>query len=534
MQFLRTTLGLALVGGLLFWLALPPFDLGFLAWVAPLPWVWIVLQPQFADRRPYRSIYAAYFLFWLAALHWLTLPHWATSFGWIALSFYLAFYLPAFIALSRVCVHQWRMPVALACPLVWVGLEFVQSYLLTGFMMVVLGQTQYRWTKLIQIADVTSTYGLSFAIMLVAACLAQFWPHAGRKPNYWRLAPIVACFAFLLLYGWWRTAEDTTEPGPTVALIQGDVGTELKADPAKNQLIFEQYGRLTLRALQEAEALDLIVWPETMFRYPWLTFAEGYKPDASRPYTPEDEMRASKQAIDNVVLPIRTPMLLGVDRLHSTNAGNQRFNTALFVDRDGSLLGNYAKSHLVMFGEYVPFAKRFPFLYKLTPLGAGSEAGTAATAVNVNGVCYSPSICFETTLARVMRRLVNEAKSGPDGCDPQVLVNLTNDGWFWGSAELDIHLICGVFRAVECRKPLLVAANTGFSAWISSDGKIVKQAKRRAEDVIIAKPQIDHRQSFYLSYGDVFAIPCFLVVLAATASGLWQSSKQRRTTTART
>jgi apolipoprotein N-acyltransferase len=244
-------------------------------------------------------------------------------------------------------------------------------------------------------------------------------------------------------------------------------------------------------------------------------------------------MAASKQAIDNVVLPVRTPMLLGIDRWHYTNSGNQRFNTALFVDRDGTLLGNYAKSHLVMFGEYVPFAKRFPFLYKLTPLGAGSEAGTSATAVNVNGVCYCPSICFETTLARVMRRLVNEAKAKADGCDPQVLVNLTNDGWFWGSAELDIHLICGVFRAVECRKPLLVAANTGFSAWISSNGQIVKQAKRRAEDVIIAKPQIDHRHSFYLSYGDIFAIPSFLVVLAASMAGTSQLFLQRRPPTAR-
>jgi apolipoprotein N-acyltransferase len=85
-------------------------------------------------------------------------------------------------------------------------------------------------------------------------------------------------------------------------------------------------------------------------------------------------------------------------------------------------------------------------------------------------------------------------------------VNVTNDGWFWGSSELDLHLICGVFRAVECRKPLVIAANTGFSAWIDSDGRIVRQGKRRAEDVIIATPQPDLRRSLYLAYGDVFAL----------------------------
>jgi apolipoprotein N-acyltransferase len=160
-------------------------------------------------------------------------------------------------------------------------------------------------------------------------------------------------------------------------------------------------------------------------------------------------------------------------------------------------------------------------LYKLTPLAVGSEPGKEAAAVDVSGVCYSPSICFETTLARVIRGLINEARrTGP--CNPQVLVNVTNDGWFWGSAELDMHLFCGVFRAIECRKPLLIAANTGFSAWIDSDGRIVRQGRRRAEDVIIAHPRLDRRSSFYLAYGDVFAWPCLLVSLAAAAVGAWE------------
>ena len=313
----------------------------------------------------------------------------------------------------------------------------------------------------------------------------------------------------------------TRSAGPTVALIQGDIDTELKADPSKNQQIFEEYGRLTAKALSRSRNLDLIVWPETMFRYPWLTFADDYKPEEELLYSPQESIAASKQAIRNVLLPIGVPMLIGIDRWHQTNAGMQRYNTAMFVDREGDTLGSYAKSHLVMFGEYVPFAKQYPFLYKLTPLAAGVERGEAAAAVDVNGVCYCPSICFETTLARVMRRLVNDARSSKSGCDPQVLVNLTNDGWFWGSAELDMHLICGVFRAVECRKPLLVAANTGFSAWVDSDGRIIRQGKRRAEDVIIARPRIDQRESFYLNYGDLFAWPCLLIAAAAAATGLW-------------
>ena len=88
------------------------------------------------------------------------------------------------------------------------------------------------------------------------------------------------------------------------------------------------------------------------------------------------------------------------------------------------------------------------------------------------------------------------------GIEPDVLVNLTNDGWFWGSSELDMHLVCGVFRAVECRKPMLIAANTGFSAWIDADGRIQAQGPRRDADVLLATVAADRRQSWYLRHGD--------------------------------
>ena len=525
MQHLRSTFGLAFLGGLLFWLALPPVEFAPLAWLAPISWVYLIEQNQLSGKRPYLSIWLAYFLFWLAALHWLTLPHWATAFGWVALSFYLAFYLPAFIGIARICVHRWRMPVVIAAPVAWVGLELLQSHLLTGFMMVVLGQTQYRWITLIQIADLTGTFGLSFLIMFVAACLSRAL--LSNRRLAWSLAAGAAILP-VLGYGWWRTLGDYTTEGPTIALIQGDIDTMLKADPSKNQSIFDEYARLTARAIKESPQLDLVVWPETMFRSSWVTYADDYRPKIDEAYPPEELKARSEEVIEMAVVRLGVPMLIGIDRWHYTNEGTERYNSALFVGRNGIILGDYGKSHLVIFGEYVPFAKQFPFLYKLTPLGAGSEPGKTAAAVEVNGVCYSPSICFETTLARVIRRLVNEAKTNLTSCDPQVLVNVTNDGWFWGSAELDMHLICAVFRAVECRKPLVVAANTGFSAWIDSDGRIVQQGKRRAEDVIIAKPRLDKRSSFYLSYGDVFAWPCFVVCVAATAFGVWEWRKRAK------
>ncbi len=135
----------------------------------------------------------------------------------------------------------------------------------------------------------------------------------------------------------------------------------------------------------------------------------------------------------------------------------------------------------------------FPWLYQLTPLYAGSAPGPGPVAVEVGGVRYAPNICYEDTLPHLIRRQVLQLRA--EGNEPDVLVNLTNDGWFWGSSELDLHLAVRVFRAVECRKPLVIAANTGFSAWIDSNGRIVAQGPRRATDVIVAEPAIDRRRA---------------------------------------
>src|SRR5205085_810973 len=152
----------------------------------------------------------------------------------------------------------------------------------------------------------------------------------------------------------------------------------------------------------------------------------------------------------------------------------------------------YDKVHPVMFGEYVPLAEYFPWLYQLSPLPGGLDAGSEARSMQVAGVRVSPSICFESTVPHLIAGQVRKLTA--QDAQPDLLINLTNDGWFWGSSELDMHLACGVLRAIECRKPFLVAANTGFSAWIDSDGRIIEQGARRATGYIIAKPELDDRE----------------------------------------
>jgi apolipoprotein N-acyltransferase len=228
----------------------------------------------------------------------------------------------------------------------------------------------------------------------------------------------------------------------------------------------------------------------------------------------KDEIEAElREAPGKYFAPLATAALVGLGREHLTPARQQRFNSAAFVGANGELLSVYDKMGLVMFGEYVPLFQFWPALYKLTPMGEGVTPGQQAVAERIGGVWFSPTICFESVIPHLYRRQIHELRG--EGREPDVLVNVTNDGWFWGSSELDLHLLCGVFRAIECRKPLLIAANTGFSAWIDGEGRIVEQGPRRDTGFIIADVQIDDRGSFFLEYGGwlevIYVVPCLLL-----------------------
>jgi len=154
------------------------------------------------------------------------------------------------------------MPVILAAPVIWVGLELLRSYLLTGFMMVVIGQTQYRWIPLIQVADLTGTYGLSFSSCSLRRALLGCC-HAKDRGSFVadRSGGNRGCIGVRLRCV--STQRRLHAAGPRVALIQGSIDTTLKADPAKNQEIFNHYYELTLNAIRKTREnqsrLDLIV-----------------------------------------------------------------------------------------------------------------------------------------------------------------------------------------------------------------------------------------------------------------------------------
>ena len=540
---LQSTLGLGLLGSLLVYASLPPLDLWPLAWIAPVPWLLLVRQPELSGRRPYRALWLAGFIFWLAAIHWLRLPHWTTYFGWLALSFYLAFYLPVFVGLARIAVQRLNLSIILAAPMVWTGLELARGHLLSGFTMGSLSHTQIHWPIILQAADIFGDYAISGLIIFVAACVARMIPWRGpsdsspfkgegrERVSLWPLIPLTIVLATAIAYGHSRMSTQHTRPGPNVALIQGSIDMELNTDEQQMNHVLDEYLQLTKHALVQPEKLDLLVWPETMFRYPLFTFSDDFKPPDDWTASPAERTKTSLKNLADLQnlfhvqvenahqSPLPPALLLGIDAVYYTNSGYEFFNSALFVDPQGAPLARYDKMHPVMFGEYIPLAEYLPFLYHITPLTGGLTSGHEPISQKLGDVRYAPNICYETVIPHLIRRQVLQLRA--KGEEPDVLVNLTNDGWFRGSSELDMHLACSVMRAVEMRKPLVISANTGFSASISSDGRILQQGNRRAPDVLIASVQLDTRHSFYLDHGDWFSGLCLAGCIGLAGFGAW-------------
>jgi len=533
----RWTWAAALGGAATMFAVQPPLDMAWGAWLAPIPWLALVAVPALPGRLPWLAIWIGGVVHWLFTIHWLRLPHPATGIGWVLLSAYLAVFLPLFVWLARRLVHARGWPLLPAAVVAWMACEQVRGTAFGGFTFAMLGHTQWRWTTLLQAADAVGAVGVGGIVMTVAAAVVVVVREGPRAASLGQAAVAAAIVAAATGYGAWRL--DTTPPHAgrplDVLLVQGSIDTELKHDPDAAGDVARHYDDLTLQGLADDDGRmpDLVIWPETMWRWPVVEIDPGETiPDSvvEQVVGPagEDRDEAARQArcrgilaaqwLDPLAVHARrygTRWLVGVDRqvVRSQAAGGvEHSNCGLFLDSTGNVLACYSKMHPVMFGEYIPLADRLPVLYRITPLPAGLTAGREPVAVRIAGFEVMPTICYETALPGAVRSMVRRLDA--TGRRPDVIVNLTNDGWFWGSSELDMHLTAAIFRAVELRTPIAIAANTGFSAGIDGSGRLLARGPRRDATTLRLTIDRDGRVSPWLRWG---SMPIWLTVTVAVA-----------------
>lgn len=492
---------LPVISALLLILAYPKFDLKFLAWVAFVP-----LFFSLENKNPKQRFIIGYlfgFIFFSGILYWLinvSVP------GAIVLIIILS------CAPAMFCLYTPSGIVydILAIPSLWVLTEFLRSHIFTGFPWVMLGYSQYLNLPIIQIADITGVYGVSFLIVLV-----NFAIYSVIRKFKKRFIHIVIALCGLILtffYGSYRLQEGYLGVPLEISVIQGNIPQGMKWDPQYKRLILDTYERLTLQA--KKENADLIIWPETAI--PGFFEGDGYL------YT----------RITDLAKIIDTPLLVGAIR----ETDSRLHNSAYLISEDGKVLKVYNKIHLVPFGEYIPLEKYIPWLrnfidkpigdfdfgdeYTLFRIKAERKGYINESIVkDIRFYNFGVLICFEDIFPYLARNFV---KSGAE-----FMVNITNDAWFGKTSAPYQHLEASVFRAVENRVPVIRSANTGISCFIDQKGRIISFVKVDGEKTFVegykqARIVPSYRRTLYTLWGDIFVSISCVIFITALAIKRWK------------
>jgi apolipoprotein N-acyltransferase len=513
------TLFLSICGGVLLGLSLPYFAVWPLAYLGLFPFI-ALIRRRCTEPGFYFYVWVGCYIHWLWACWFATRPHWAGYIGWIFMAGYLSTYYLLFVAICRRLLTRFKSIELLIYPMVWVALEWTRGHAITGYSLASLAHTHYQLPTMIQVADIFGAYTLSFAIVLISA--SAYLVIFGKRPiNRIGCACVaLAVFTCVFTYGQYRLNQNlpAQREALRIAIIQGSVDTEFPWTEQLQKKSIDQYRQLTIDARKHHPDLQLIVWPESAFP---LSLDRDLPDDQKDDYY--DQFKYVYEGLtgagplgsfDNEVpfFPTNTPLLTGIATFGSNDA--TMYNSVVLIDPEGKPEVPYHKCHRVMFGEYIPFGDEFPQLYELAPIPKGILAGTKSKAFSVESYQICPSICFESTVPHFIRNQISQLER--EGVTVDLLANISNDGWFWGSNCLDQHLASNVFRSVENRKPTVAAVNTGFSAYIDGNGRILQQGGRRVAEYLYVEAKADGRRPIYRIVGDWPAI-----TIATTVLGMW-------------
>lgn len=502
----------AILSGVMLTASFPPGKLSFLAWFAIVP-----LLKSLERGSPFLAFKLGFIA---GTAHYLTLIYWITTvlghYGnlnslltfsiFLLLCFYLALYPALFCSLTS-CLKDSGIDLVLMAGF-WVSLEFVRAKLLTGFPWCLLGYTQYKHIGLIQIADLCGVYGLSFFIILLNGLIFRLFFKGSFKNKAfpkWETLVTALIAGGIFGYGQYCLSADKMKKqyhkNIKAATIQGNINQSVKWNPAYQTSTVATYQKLT-RAVHDFSP-DLIVWPETSMPF----FFQNKGELTRKVFSLAKESGAS--------------LVFGCPAYKHIGGTTRYFNRAYLITPDNKPPKYYDKVHLVPFGEYVPLKKFLFFVNRLVPAAGDFKSGDRTVVLSHRNLLIGISICFEAIFPEIARE---QARIGAN-----ILVNLTNDAWFGMTSAPYQHLSMAVFRAVENRRPMIRSANTGFSAFIGTQGQIIKQSTLFNKEVLKASIGISgHPLTFYTRFGDLFALSLLAISLIKILSHILGKSTAGR------
>ncbi|HEX3848086.1 MAG TPA: apolipoprotein N-acyltransferase [Steroidobacteraceae bacterium] len=500
-------LALATLSGCLWFLAVTPFDLSLLAWLAAVPGLAAI------DRAP--TWRQALFLGWWAGVvetaggfYWLidVMQRFA-EFPWIgaALVFFLfcaarALIFLLFAAIARGVRGRRPVPMTVLAPLAMVVSELVVPQIFPCGQWI----SQAWQPAVIQIAELTGPFGVTALLMMINGALYDL---ITRAPHARRLGlGAAALLAAALVLGAVRMREIDAAvaraPKLRVGLVQPNFAYTIDGTFSSREALRQLAALQSQSRRLEQSGAELVVWSEG-------SYPIGLPRDFVADFSGESPAMIRRG--------LTVPTLIGAIMI---GPHDDAYNSALLLDTAGRETARYDKVQLLAFGEYVPGVETFPWLRKFLPEGAGRFTAGAAPALmtlrDSAGQVWKlgPLICYEDILQDYVGHI--------GALRPNLLVNLTSDSWFGATAEPWEHLALSVFASVELRVSMVRAVNSGVSALIDPNGRVVRKTyaddpyrNPRAEDgMVVSVPRMAPSRTFYDAAGNLFAWLCAAATLA--------------------
>ena len=483
---------LAILSGIFYGLSFPKFELWFL-----LPFsiaLLIHLSIECGPVVPFLSGLSAN----LILLYWLVPT--MTVYGnlsypfsiilYFILCLYLSFYWGLFGVISKIFHLKFKNFKFLLIPLSWVSLEYLKGHVFTGFPWALAGYSVYKIIPVVQIADITGVYGVSFLLILWGEFIYEIYAFLKSRKF---IIPVISSLLltsiftlFSYVYGVQRISfiknlMNNSEK-MKVSLIQGNFEQDIKWSPEYTDLTMNVYISLSEEAIKKGA--EIIVWPETAVPF-------FYQND-----------RRYKDRMRNLVLNSSSALIFGSPAYSREKREILYHNRIYLINQDGEEF-YYDKLHLVPFGEYIPLKKIFKFAKRYVSAMGDMDPGKEIKLLPYKGHLIGGYICYEAIFPELVRLF---KKMGAE-----LFVNITNDAWFGKTSAPYQHISMAAFRSIENRVWTMRCANTGVSALITPYGEIKSPTPIFKRTEVFGEVNFSNVKTFYSTYGDVFA--CFSLII---------------------
>jgi apolipoprotein N-acyltransferase len=507
----------SILSGVLLVLAFPMYDLWWTAWIGLVP-----LFIAISGRRPKQGFFLSIvcsFVFFPGVFDWILMVPGYKIHHHFLLGIYLGLYLGFFGLIFSYISRRLSITAALwSAPFIWVSLEYIRSnFFFLALPWALLGHSQYKNLSIIQIASLTGAYGISFlvvlansaitAVILMLTCRSERCKASILNPPSIKgaisMGVVVAVLTgSALLYGKMTLNKPASEERIKVSVLQGNIEADKKWDPKYANAIMQTYIDLSNKASEDKPAL--IIWPE-----------------AATPGFVLKRIDLLSQTM-SLIRQTKTYYLIGsaeYSKFTKTPKNLKKSgNTALFFSPTAKVLGQYLKIRLVPFREHIPYREIIPWPSFIIPKDKKTfeNPGKEYTIFELDGIKFGVSICWESLFPELSREFVKK--------DAAFIINITSETSFGETAFPYQFLVTNLFRAVENRRAIARAANTGISCFIDPYGRVTGKVLDNNKDIFVKgyltqEIPLSHKKTFYTLYGDILAyisliVTVFMIVLS--------------------